>query len=145
MNKLEKKKKKIKAIIAQGFWHKITFDLISMVTNPGGKNVEWLYIITAIDHFSKFAYAWALKAKTAEAVESELRRMFGYPVSCQSDNGREFKGMVAQLMLEKAIVYTHGQPYKPQSQGVVERFNQILQNRIDSIMTQITNRTGTIF
>ena len=62
--------------------------------------------------------------------------MFGVPVTCQSDNGSEFKGMVAELMLEKEVVYTHGQPYKPQSQGVIERFNQTIQHKLDSLMVQ---------
>ena len=72
----KKKKKKIRAIIAKHAWYKITFDLICMVTTPGGKDGEWKYIFTAIDHFSKYAYAWVLQAKTAELVESELRRVF---------------------------------------------------------------------
>ena len=127
----KKKKTKIKAITVKHVLFKITFDLISMLTMPGGENGEWLYILSAIDHFSKYAYAWALSAKTSEAVVMELRRifmMFGIPVTCQADNGSEFKGMVNELMKEKEVVYTHGQPYKPQTQGVIERFNQTIQN-----------------
>ena len=49
----KRKKSKIKAIIAKHAWFKITFDLICMITTPGGKDGEWLYIFTAIAHFSK--------------------------------------------------------------------------------------------
>jgi transposase InsO family protein len=139
VDKLVKKKKKIKAILAKGVWYKITFDLISMINMPGGHG-KYNYILTAVDHFSKYAYAWALESKTSEGVEQELRRMFmmfGYPRSCQADNGSEFKGMVAELLKEKAVIYTHGQPYKPQTQGVVERFNQTIQDRIASIMHEV--------
>ena len=61
---IKSKKKRIRAIVAKHVWYKITFDLNSMVTTPGGKDGEWLYILTAIDHFSKYAYAWAIRAKT---------------------------------------------------------------------------------
>ena len=133
------KRTRIQPIIARCVWFKITFDLICMITQAGGAEGEYLYLLTAIDHFSKYAYAWALKDKTADGVAQELRRlfmMFGYPVTTQADNGSEFKGMVAALMEEKAIIYTHGQPYKPQSQGVVERFNQTIQKRILALLVQ---------
>ena len=41
----------------------------------------------------------------------ELRRvfmMFGVPVTCQADNGGEVKGLIAELLKEREVVYTHG-------------------------------------
>ena len=136
---MKSKRAKIAPIIVRHVWLHVTFDLISMLTDPGGENGEWLYILTVIDHFSKYAYAVALTQKTSAAVAAELSRVFmffGAPTQCQSDNGTEFKGMVEKLMQEEAVVYSHGQPYKPQSQGVVERFNGTLQSRIKSIRHQ---------
>ena len=63
-----------------------------------------------------------------------LERWFSileYPVVAQSDNGKEFiNKLVNALMEDNGVEYRHGQPYKPTTQGVVERANRTLKQRI---------------
>jgi hypothetical protein len=56
-------------------------------------NQNYKYIMTMVDHFSCFGWAWGLKDKTAEGVKDRLMatfNLFGRPKLLQSDNGKEF-------------------------------------------------------
>ena len=53
---------------------------------------------------------------------SEIYSQFGYPRILQSDQGTEFKGVVAQLCKQHNIKLIHSSSHHPQSQGKIERF-----------------------
>ena len=67
-------------------------------------NKKW--ILHAIDHWSKFNFAYAIESKhavnVAHVLEVHIFPYFGVPRILQSDNGREFINKV--LMMEN--VYT---------------------------------------
>lgn len=49
---------------------------------------------------------------------------FWYPKILQSDNGDEFVNEeVASLCTFRKVAFIHGRPYKPSTQGSVERAN----------------------
>ena len=49
----------------------------------------------------------------------------GPPSILHTDNGLEFSnGLIENFCREKNILFVHGRPRHPQSQGQVERFNQ---------------------
>jgi len=92
---------------------------------------EYKYILTAIDLFSKYAWAEALKnkeAKTvAKAMEKILRRMDEKPSSIRSDQGSEFISDEFQKVLDKyGVKQVLALPGKPESNGQIERFIGIL-------------------
>ena len=102
-------------------------------------NDGFTYILTAMDHFSKYAWTRAIRHKTAEetaaAMASILDSMPGTPQSLQADNGNEFRGVFAELLDEYGVALIHSLPYSPTSQGLVERFNGTLKHHLAELMT----------
>ncbi|KAI4293445.1 hypothetical protein PAPHI01_2719, partial [Pancytospora philotis] len=93
------------------------------------------FILTAVDHFSKLAFARAVNAKSAENVEDFILNdvLPGLRnIRCfLSDNGLEFKSAELLNKLDtQGIRWKFGSPYYPQTQGAVERFNDTLLRRI---------------
>ena len=92
------------------------------------------YLITIEDHFSKFLWAATSFDKSAKSVHLALRTFFslcGEPKILQCDNGKEFINSIVQTFLqEKNIKFVHGQPYHPQSQGLIERANRTIQTAL---------------
>ena len=63
-------------------------DMVELHQSLGPK-----YILTLVDHFSKFGYVWKMGSKAAGGVIEKLKEFFkehGKPEILQSDNGREF-------------------------------------------------------
>src|SRR5256885_730340 len=61
-----------------------------------------------MDIFSRKAYAEPIKRKTPEDVLAQLKKNFelsGSPNIIASDNGSEWKGVVAKFLKEKKIVH----------------------------------------
>ncbi|MCA9761332.1 MAG: DDE-type integrase/transposase/recombinase [Streptococcus sp.] len=85
------------------------------------------FMVTCIDHFSK--YTWA---KAADLIYNFLEQtvLKEYPKvkTILSDNGKEFKSPATLLaLLSKEVRWEYGSPYYPQTQGAVERFNGTIQ------------------
>ena len=94
------------------------------------------YLITMIDHFSKYGWAKLVKNKSADLVLLTIKHFFtfyGFPEILQSDNRKEFVNQKVENYLSKNnIKFIHGRPYHPQSQGSVEAFNKYNQNALIS-------------
>jgi transposase InsO family protein len=77
------------------------------------------YILTLVDHFSKFGKVWSMSSKEAAGIIEKLDLFFarhGKPEILQSDNGREFvNSAMAKFAQQQGIKQSHGQPYHPQS------------------------------
>jgi len=86
------------------------------------------------DYFTKFSWARAIKQKTADNVTDflyEIFLMFGPPVILQCDNGKEFSSIMKKLGdLWPNLKIIHGRPRHPQSQGMIERANGIMERKI---------------
>ncbi|KAG0418124.1 Gag-Pol polyprotein [Dictyocoela roeselum] len=93
-------------------------------------NEDYKYILSVIDIYSRFGIVRALKSKSGGIIANTLREIFYEYGPCQilqSDNGLEFKNAhVQELCEEFNITQIHGRPNHPQSQGIVERFNQTI-------------------
>ena len=114
---------------------------------------EYRYIIHMRDHFTKFSWAKAIKQKTAKSVAKFVYKiflMFGPPTILQCDNGMEFSSLMSHLEeLWPSLKIIHGRPRHPQSQGMVERGNAIMEKKIARWMetyrrTDWTNALGLI-
>ena len=65
------------------------------------------------------------EGKTIVSVFDEIIQMYGPMLSVQFDNGTEFKNQEVHTFLEKLkISFKHSTPYRPTSNGMVERTNQ---------------------
>lgn len=107
-------------------------DLINYQTLP---DKDYKYILTYVNHFTKFCILSPLTSKRAEEVANALLPIFltfGAPVILQSDNGREF---VNSVIIELSTLWPDlklvtGRPRHPQSQGAVERLNGVVQEKL---------------
>ncbi len=121
-------------------------DLIDM----SGANLPWwnngvTRILTMVDLFSKYAFAFALKDGTAASVIKALRDHFTNnpkPKIIQSDNGPEFGvNTFTTFLTGIGIKHVRSQPYKPTSQGGVERFNRTIKQRLFHYMSIYNTKT----
>jgi len=96
------------------------------VTTQGNR-----FICVVMDYFTKWPEAYALpdhEAETvAEALVNNFITRFGVPCELHSDQGREFESVVFQECCRLlGIKKTRTTALRPQSDGLVERFNRTL-------------------
>lgn len=111
-------------------FERVQIDLIDMRHEP---DREYKWILHAKDHFSKYSGLWALKSKEAEGVAEALEgwiMSFGPPSMIQCDNGKEFKGALLILLRRHGIKVINGNPRSPQTQGLVEQGNGVVEHKI---------------
>jgi transposase InsO family protein len=94
-------------------------------------NDGYAWILTIIDAYSKFAWAFSIKNKSGAKVVKNLKFLFYNltepPTILQSDNGKEFcNSLMNELVEEFKITFKHSRPRHPQEKGQIERFNQTL-------------------
>lgn len=115
-------------------------DLIDMRHLPDGC---YKWIAHAVDHWSKFNFAYPLVRKTAEEVAEGLQCLifpyFGLPSILQSDNGKEFVNAILNKLVSQwpgKVQLISGRPRHPQSQGLVEQAHHTLERMIAAKMQE---------
>ena len=105
----------------------LQLDFVGPVTKS---NDNKKYILTMIDHFTKYAQAYATKKCDTNTVINCLEQyfcIFGVPESIQTDNGTAFKSHNFNSFCDTfGIRAVHSTAYHAQSQGQVEKFNGTL-------------------
>ena len=107
---------------------RIAVDIITgFVTTPEGNTC--MMVVT--DYYTKYTRVFAMKdhkaATCARALVKGWILYLGVPLMLHSDQGREFESNLWQEMCHQlAICKTRTNPYRPQSDGQVERFNRTL-------------------
>jgi len=95
-------------------------------------NHNFRYLLTIIDHFSKYLWVFPLKSRESNLIAESLRTLFNnghIPESIHADN--EFRAGSVQIELNKhSIKFVPSAPYKPHSHGCVERVNRTLKAMI---------------
>ena len=89
------------------------------------------YVLTIVDHFSRFIVAVPMMTKSSAACADAFRRgwlqQFGAPDAVLTDQGPEFAGAeFSALMSGAGIEKRWTTPYRPQADGVAERANGII-------------------
>ncbi|CAC5392160.1 unnamed protein product [Mytilus coruscus] len=107
---------------------RIALDILGPCPISGNGN-EYLIVIT--DYFSKWTESFSVPNHTALTVADKLVTevfcRFGMPSQIHSDQGREFESeLFAQVCSLLNIEKTRTCPYRPQSDGLVERMNRTL-------------------
>lgn len=120
-------------ILAKDVFSRVQVDLIDMTMKPSSGN---RYIVHLMDHFSKFHMVDAVERKTTSAINQCLIKMFGtigLPNIIQTDNGTEFFKL-GDIFKDwpggSDVRIIHGRPRHPQSQGLVEKGHQLIQDRL---------------
>jgi transposase InsO family protein len=77
------------------------------------------YILTLVDHFSKYGWVWKMDSKQPAGIIEKLEQFIalnGKPDILQSDNGKEFVNKAMEQFAKRhSIKLSHGRPYHPQS------------------------------
>ena len=103
-------------------------DLVMFPRTPRG----FIGCFVVVDHYSKWAVAVPVRRKTSAAVavafeQRVLPAFLRRPARLLTDNGGEFVGPEFQEVLKRwGIQQTFSTPYRPQSNGAVERLNRTL-------------------
>lgn len=136
--RVTRKSKTIRPTVLKKPLRQIGIDLIDM-SRYASDGYSW--ILTAIDLFSKKAWAVPLKNKTgksvADGMKQIVREIDDTPDSIRSDNGSEFISKEFRAYMHEAgIKQVFSLAGKPQSNGQIERFNGILKRLINMHRTK---------
>ena len=94
---------------------------------PLPSNSRNKYLLTIIDEFSRFPFAFPVNEMTTEVVIKCLCSLFclvGMPESIHSDRGKAFMSdQFKQFLYERGVALTHSSPYNPRGNSQIERLN----------------------
>ena len=118
----------------KGQMRELVIDYVDMITPVEGKR----YMLVVVDRFSQWVEACPTKRKDAQSVAKflchDVLPRFGLPDRINSDNGPEFVDKTVKLILQKLGIKQRAQSvYHPQSQGICERMNGVIKNRLAKI------------
>ena len=102
---------------------------------PRGKKI-FKYALTVVDVASRFKAAEPLTLKDSSEVSKAFRKIYKGPLKwpkiLQVDPGREFMGEVTKEMENHGVRIRRGNVNVHRDQGIVERFNKTLSERLFS-------------
>ena len=111
-------------------FERVALDVTEMPMSSKGNK----YALVIMDYFTKYVHVHAMPDQTAQTVSSCLLDTVlqeGVPERIHSDQGRQFESAIfKQLCARLGIEKTHTSPYRPQSDGMVERFNRTLKDMV---------------
>lgn len=126
-----RRKYKRRHFIMIGIFETISADLVDM-QKYAKQNKGYKYILTVIDHFSKFAFALPLKSKTGPSVKVAMEKILSQgrvPKHLHTDDGKEFFNVHFQKLMKKYGI-NHYVTYSGLKAAIVERFNRTLKNKM---------------
>ena len=90
-----------------------------------------------MDAASRNKGSYQLTTKNSKEVEQAFQWMYGntlltYPKTLIIDDGKEFYGETTKLMEKHDVIIQHEDPSQHRSQGIVERFERTLADRLFS-------------
>ncbi|RWR99462.1 integrase core domain-containing protein-like protein [Dinothrombium tinctorium] len=100
-------------------------------------NKGYKYIITIIDCFSKYAYAYPLKTKGANEVTNIFKKLFLEVCleKLRTDRGKEFENKLFETLLNKYDVNFFTSKDDKIKCAIVERFNRSLKSKMFKYFT----------
>jgi len=118
-------------------WERVSIDITGPHPRSSRQNQ---YILTCVDHFSKWAEAIPLANHTATSVARALMThifsRFGAPLQLLSDRGSEFESQLfSQLMKWMEIDKLRTTAYQPSTNGAVERFHRTLNTMLGKVVS----------
>ena len=102
------------------------------VTGPHPKSAKGnVYILTIIDHFSKFAFAYPMRNQEASTVAKILVEkvicLMGTPARILTDQGPNFESnLFKELCAALGVAKVRTSPYEASTNGLIERFHLTL-------------------
>lgn len=141
LHKPIKKKFERRKTIVGGMREQLQVDLIDAKLLKQ-ENDGFCYIVTAIDVFSKKAWAIPIKYKSGTEVAEALNKILRqYPVNaCQTDKGSEFYNAKVKAVFDRYDINHFSTRDDTMKASIVERWNKTLQNAMYRWFTRIGNR-----
>ena len=95
------------------------------------------YALNIVDIASRYKGSYQLTTKNSKEVAQAFQWIYentplNYPKTLIVDDGKEFYGDTTKLMEKHDVMIQRGDPSQHQSQGIVERFNRTLSDRLFS-------------
>lgn len=101
------------------------------------------YVLTVIDHFSKYSILFALKDITAPTIANKLMEVvvtFGVPNSILTDLGTNFQSTLFTELAKKLQIHKlKTTPYRPQTNSVSERINASIKTSLTCLADNTSN------
>ena len=109
-------------------------DLLSLLHDKF-KNKTYKYALNIVDVASRYKVSYQLTSKNAKEVAQAFQWIYentplNYPKTFIVDDGKEFYGDMTKLMEKHDVIIQRGDPSQQRSQGIVERFNRTLADRL---------------
>ena len=132
------KRTPLKPLITGDPWERVSIDIT-------GPHPKWSrgheYILTLIDHFTKWGEAFPIRNHTAPTVVKQLVSQvftrFGCPKQLLSDQGPEFDSvLMTELCKSLHIDKVRTSPYKASTNGAVERFHRTLNSMLGKVVAE---------
>ena len=121
----------VSPIISQNPGERIVADMKMMPTVD--HDTQDQYLLVVVDHFSKYTWVFCLPKKDSIPIAERINAVINEVKSehtvvfVHTDNGREFvNDVLAKVTEGSGANRITGRPYHPQSQGVVERKNRTI-------------------
>ena len=111
-------------------------DLLSLPHDKFEKKM-YRYALNIVDVASKYKGSYQLTTKNSKEVSQAFQWIYEntsltYPKTLIADDGKEFYGDMTKLMEKHNVIIQRGDPSQHRSQGIVERFNRTLTDRLFS-------------
>ena len=99
------------------------------------KKKTYKYALNIVDVASRYKGSYQLTTKNAKEVAQAFQWIYentplNYPKTLIVDDGKEFYGDTTKLMEKHDVIIQRGDPSQHRSQGIVERFNRTLADRL---------------
>ena len=109
-------------------------DLLSL-PHDKFKKKTYKYALNIVDVASRYKGSYQLTSKYAKEVAQAFQWIYDntpltYPKTLIVDDGKEFYGNTTKLMEKHDVMIQRGDPSQHCSQGIVERFNRMLSDRL---------------
>ena len=136
MHTFQKRKRVIKYIRSKKPYERYQVDLVELAKELNMKD-RFKYLLTWVDHFSKYAWAIPIRNNEAVLVRNALAQVFisVYPKYLQSDNGKEFTNQTFESYLENIEVeHILGSPYHLKVKVPLRLLTRLFKERYQLLM-----------
>ena len=111
-------------------------DLLSL-PHDKFKKKTYKYPLNIVDVVSRYKRSHQLTTKNSKEVVQAFQWIYEntpltYPKTLITDDGKEFYGDTTKLMEKHDVMIQRGGPSQHRSQGIIQRFNRTLSNRLFS-------------